>query len=82
MAEILNSYTFRLFKKRSSSPLIEGAASILDSSDNNHLYHYDNNDKEADSNSLRDDWLQVGQDLQNVIEEYATIHTNKTNRNA
>jgi hypothetical protein len=72
MSGFSDSYTFRLFKEGSRYPFVEGVGSILDFSDSEHLYNYDDTIKEADRNSLRADWLQVGKDLQRSIDEYAT----------
>ena len=69
----MNSKTFRLFKEEGiASSFVDSISSILDFPDSQSLYNYDKNEKEADKNSLRDDWIQVGKDLRNSIEEYAT----------
>ena len=70
MGQIINNYTFRLFKKRVTPSFIGGAGSILDFSDSDNLYNYDHSEKEADRNSIQSDWLQVGKDLQNIIDEH------------
>ena len=73
MGKIFDSTTFRLFKEDGfGSSFNESVSSILSFSDSQDIYNYDINEKEADKNSLRDDWRQVGKDLRNSIEEYAT----------
>jgi len=62
-----SGYTFRLFKREPS--FFEGVIAMLDFSGD--LYNYDKSEKEADLNSLHADWLAVGKDLRNVIDEYA-----------
>ncbi len=70
---MLDSKTFRLFKEEGiDSSFTDSVSSILGFPDYQNLYNYDKNEKEADKNSLRDDWIQVGKDLRNSIEEYAT----------
>ncbi len=71
MTEPSRSHTFRLFKNQPGSPLLQGMASLLDLSDSNRLYNYDQTPEEADLNSLRADWLQVGADLSGAMREYA-----------
>ena len=73
MGKILeNSYTFRLFKETSAYPFIEGVASVLDfSTEPEKFYNYDKDELEADRNSLCADWMQVGQDLKNTIDEHS-----------
>ena len=66
----LNSYTFRLFKKRAFSPFMDGMSSIWDYSDSRDLYNFDESDSKADRNSIESDWLQVGQDLRFVMHNY------------
>lgn len=73
MGQILDSKTFRLFKEKGIDFSFTGnVASIFDFPNYQDLYNYDKNEKEADKKSLRDDWMQVGNDLKNSIEEYAT----------
>lgn len=80
MAEVLDSYTLRLFKKKRPLLLVEEFGSVLDFSDSNHLYNFDKSNKDADRNSLQSDWLQVGKDLQNIVDEYTPTPLKGTNR--
>ena len=66
-----DSYTFRLFKQQPTSPFMEAVGSIFDLSDSRHFYNYDETPAEADANSLRADWMQVGKDLRDAMHEYA-----------
>jgi hypothetical protein len=76
MSDLYSSYTFRLFKKKRESPLIEGMASILGASiTSEDEYNFDHTAAEADRNALRADWLQVGKDLNDAIQEYASRET-------
>ncbi len=75
MGRIISDYTFRLF--RDSPSFLEGTVSMLDFSDGTQLYNYDKTEKEADLNSIRADWLAVGNDLKNAIDEYASAFRGK-----
>lgn len=70
---IENSYTFRLFRKENfTNPFIEGIGSVLDfSTDLEKFYNYDQDEAGADRNSLSADWMQVGKDLKNTIDEHS-----------
>lgn len=65
---IMNGGTFRLFKKEPS--FMDGVASIVDLSPNQSRYNYDLNEKEADINSLQEDWRVIGNDLWNTMKNY------------
>lgn len=67
-----SSFTFRLFKKQTVSPFIEGMASILDYSNTDHKYHFSKTDAEADESAIQSDWKQVGADLRSVMRKHAT----------
>ena len=75
MGNLETSLTFRLFQKRNTSPFIEGMASILDASGPERIYNYDNTDAEADANSIRSDWTQVGEDLRTAMLKYGPRET-------
>jgi hypothetical protein len=65
-----NSNTFRLFiSNNMPTSFIEGMGSVLDFSSSDGYYEFDKTPSEADYNSLRADWLQVGNDLRNAINE-------------
>ncbi len=75
MTGFSGSYTFRLFKTTNISPFFEGMASILDASNSDRFYNYDNSPAEADRNAIHSDWQQVGNDLRSAMREYASRQT-------
>ena len=68
MTEIFEKYSLRLFKKRPSFK--EGVSALIDMSPLQNRYNYDENDKEADMNSLQADWCAIGDDMWQVIQQH------------
>ncbi len=69
-----NSRTFRLIKKEAS--FLEGFSSLLDiNSTISDKFRMDKTEEEADSNSLKSDWEEVGADLYKSITKYGKTST-------
>lgn len=77
MNRIYDSFTFRLFKGMERSPLLEGTSSLVDFgvSPMSDEYHLDATGIDADANSIRADWKQVGEDLRQAMRHYASRQT-------
>lgn len=67
MKKINKTRTFYLFTEPS---FVEGFARIIDIGDTLSVYNYSNTEEESDSLAIKNDWLQVGQDLSKAITIY------------
>jgi len=61
--------TFYLFAEPSFS---EGFARIIDINNSLSIYHYSETAKDSDYLAIKNDWLQVGEDLNQSINSYGT----------
>lgn len=69
MTELLGSFSVRRLRKLA---LVHGAASALDlRGDTRHQYRFARNGAEADIRALRDDWVNVGEDMAEALESAA-----------
>jgi len=59
--------TFYLFSEPS---FIEGFARIIDMGGNLDTYQYSKTDEESDCLAIKNDWIQVGEDLESAIHNY------------
>jgi hypothetical protein len=73
-----NSPTFRIMRKKQS--FIDGVSSVVDFFGNEkEKYYFDKTEKEADANSIYADWVAVGNDMKEAIDNYGKTITTKSN---
>jgi hypothetical protein len=63
-----NSQTFRLFKNKPS--FFGGFGSIFDLTDPRNKFNSSKTDSEADCESIHADWVAIGMDMKEVVNEY------------